>query len=100
MASTIANHRVRESATNTLAGLAAAILIAAVSAPAQTNCAAEAPKNPGAASKPTPHMSDGHPDLNGVWHHFFGIGTIEKVGDSFVVGGALNPKNARLYHCP
>jgi hypothetical protein len=95
MASTIANHRVRESAA-----LAAAILIAAVSAPAQTNYAAEAAKNPGAASRPTPHMSDGHPDLNGVWHHFFGIGTIEKVGDSFVVGGAFSPKSGKLYNTP
>jgi hypothetical protein len=25
-------------------------------------------ENPGAASKPTPHAPDGHPDLNGVWH--------------------------------
>ena len=74
MASAIANHRALAPA--------AAILIAVVSAPAQTNYAAEAAKNPGAASKPTPRMPDGHPDLNGVWHHFFGIGTIEKVGEA------------------
>ena len=66
-----------------------------MSAPAQTNYAAEAAKNPGAASKPTPKMADGHPDLNGVWHHFFGIGTIEKVGESFVVGGAFSPQVGR-----
>jgi hypothetical protein len=95
MASTIANHRVQASA-----GLAAAILMVAVSAPAQTNYAAEAAKNPGAASKPTPHLSDGHPDLNGVWHHFFGIGTIQKVGENFVVGGAFSPQGAKLYNTP
>ena len=80
MASTLAVRRFPAPAS-----LAAAILIAVVSAPAQTNYAAEAAKNPGAASKPTPKMADGHPDLNGVWHHFFGIGTIEKVGDGFKV---------------
>ena len=95
MASTIANKRIRESAV-----LAAGILIAAVSAPAQTNYGAEAAKNPGAASRPTPRMSDGHPDLNGVWHHFFGIGTIQKVGESFVVGGAFSPQGAKLYNTP
>jgi hypothetical protein len=71
-----------------------------VNAPAQTNYAAEAAKNPGAASRPTPRMTDGHPDLNGVWHHFFGIATIEKVGDSFVVGGAFSPQSAKLYNTP
>jgi hypothetical protein len=95
MASTIARHRVREAAV-----LTTAILMAAVSAPAQTNYAAEAAKNPGAATRPTPHLSDGHPDLNGVWHHFFGIGTIQKVGDSFVVGGAFSPQGAKLYNTP
>ena len=33
--------------------------------------ATEAAKHPDAANKPTPHMADGHPDLNGVWHHYF-----------------------------
>src|SRR5215469_16613909 len=80
--------------------LAAVILGSSAAALAQTNYAAEAAKNPGAASHPTPRMADGHPDLNGVWHHFFGIGTIEKVGDSYVVGGAFNPKNAALYNKP
>src|SRR5579883_669143 len=95
MASVIAVGRILQSAA-----LAAGILIAAGSAKAQTNYAAEAAKNPSAASKPTPRMADGHPDLNGVWHHFFGIGTIEKVGDSFVVGGAFSPKTAALYAQP
>jgi hypothetical protein len=80
--------------------LAAAILMTPLCAPAQTNYAAEAAKNPGAATRPTPKMTDGHPDLNGVWHHFFGIGTIEKVGDSFVVGGAFSPKSGALYNAP
>ncbi len=79
---------------------AAVILVAPACALAQTNYAAEAAKNPAAASRPTPRMADGHPDLNGVWHHFFGIGTIEKVGDSFVVGGAFSPKSGALYNAP
>ncbi len=80
--------------------LAAAILIAPLAALAQTNYGAEAAKNPNAASKPTPKMADGHPDLNGVWHHFFGIGTIQKVGESFVVAGAFSPQQAALYNVP
>src|SRR5579871_803780 len=95
MASAIANRLVL-----TPAALAAAILIAPIVAPAQTNYAAEAAKNPNAAAKPTPRTADGHPDMNGVWHHFFGIGTIEKVGDSFVVGGAFSPKSAAVYSKP
>jgi hypothetical protein len=71
-------------------GLAFATLLS-LPAGAQTNYGLEAAKNPGAASKPTPHLADGHPDLNGVWHHFFGIGTIEKHGSSFYVGGAFAP---------
>ena len=82
------------------AALAFTVLIAAVSALAQTNYAAEAAKNPGAAARPTPRLADGHPDLNGVWHHFFGIGTIQKVGGSFVVGGAFSPQSAALYATP
>ena len=92
MASAISNHRAP--------ALAVGLLLVAISAPAQTNYAAEAAKNPGAASRPTPKLADGHPDLNGVWHHFFGIGTIEKVGDSFVVGGAFSPQSAALYSTP
>jgi hypothetical protein len=80
--------------------LAAVILASPIVALAQTNYAAEAARNPGAASRPTPRLADGHPDLNGVWHHFFGIGTIEKVGENYVVGGAFNPKSAKLYTTP
>ena len=90
-----ANHRMW-----TRAALAAAVLIVPLGARAQTNYAAEAARNPGAASKPTPRTADGHPDLNGVWHHFFGIGTIQKVGDSFTVGGAFSPQNRALYNTP
>lgn len=79
---------------------AAAVLISPIVTFAQTNYAAEAAKTPGAASRPTPRLADGHPDLNGVWHHFFGIGTIEKAGDSFVVGGAFSPKSGELYNKP
>ena len=89
----LANHRML-----TIAALA--VLIAPLGAQAQTNYAAEAARNPGAASKPTPRTADGHPDLNGVWHHFFGIGTIQKVGDSFTVGGAFSPQNRTLYNTP
>ena len=84
----------------TRAALAAILLAAPTIAPAQTNYAAEAAKNPGATSRPTPRMPDGHPDLNGVWHHFFGIGTVQKVGGSFVVGGAFSPQSAALYNAP
>ena len=84
----------------TRAALAAVMFAAPIGVQAQTNYAAEAAKNPGAASKPTPRMADGHPDLNGVWHHFFGIGTIQKVGESFVVGGAFSPQSAALYNAP
>ena len=91
----LANHRML-----TRAALAAAVLIAPLGARAQTNYAAEAARNPGAASKPTPRTADGHPDLNGVWHHFFGIGTIQKVGDSFTVGGAFSAQNRALYNTP
>jgi hypothetical protein len=95
MVSEFVNH-----GTLTRAALAAVLLAAPLAIQAQTNYAAEAAKNPGAASHPTPHMADGHPDLNGVWHHFFGIGTIQKVGDSYTIGGAFNPKNAALYQKP
>src|SRR5215469_3052585 len=95
MVSELANHR-----TLTRAALAAVILASPIGASAQTNYAAEAAKNPGAASKPTPRTADGHPDLNGVWHHFFGIGTIQKVGASYTVGGAFSPKTAKLYNAP
>src|SRR5579862_3129523 len=100
MVSELTIYRTVTRAALAAATLAAMILAAPGGARAQTNYAAEAAKNPGAASHPTPHMADGHPDLNGVWHHFFGIGTIQKVGDSFVVGGAFSPKTAALYSAP
>src|SRR5271170_5515704 len=49
--------------------------------PPDTSYAIEASRYPDAASKPTPHTADGHPDLNGVWHHFFG-GLVGKVGEN------------------
>jgi hypothetical protein len=59
--------------------------------PPATSYAAEAGKYPDAASKPTPHTADGHPDLNGVWHHFFGE-LVHKVGDnSFALGFGGKP---------
>src|ERR1700691_3715821 len=105
MISELANQRTPKRAALTAVILAsvipeAVILISPPGARAQTNYAAEAGKNPGAASRPTPRMADGHPDLNGVWHHFFGIGTIQKVGESFVIGGAFNPQSAALYTTP
>ena len=67
-------------------GLVLAILMVPMTAAGQTSYAAEAAKYPNAASQPTPHMADGHPDLNGVWHHYFGAGTVLKVGENFVLG--------------
>ncbi len=49
--------------------------------PPATSYAIEAARYPNAASKPTPKMADGHPDLNGVWHHYFG-GLVGKVGEN------------------
>ena len=95
MINDFANHRSVKTAS-----LATLVLVLPIAAPAQTNYAAEAAKNPGAATRPTPHLADGHPDLNGIWHHFFGIGTIQKVGESFVVGGAFSPQQAGLYNKP
>ena len=57
MASTLAIHRFPAPAL-AAAILMAGMLITPMSAPAQTNYAAEAIKNPGAASKPTPRMAD------------------------------------------
>jgi hypothetical protein len=61
--------------------------------PPATSYAVEAARYPDAASKPTPKM-DGHPDLNGVWHHFFG-GLVGKVGEnSFAIDfGRSVPKS-------
>lgn len=49
--------------------------------PPVTTYAIEAARYPDAAKKPTPHTADGHPDLNGVWHHFFGA-LVGKVGNN------------------
>lgn len=49
--------------------------------PPATSYAVEAARYPDAATKPTPHLADGHPDLNGVWHHFFG-GLVGQVGNN------------------
>ena len=49
--------------------------------PPATSYSVEAARYPDAATKPTPHMADGHPDLNGVWHHFFG-GLVGQVGNN------------------
>jgi hypothetical protein len=58
--------------------------------PPATSYAVEAARYPDAAKKPTPHITDGHPDLNGVWHHFFG-GIVGKVGDnSFTLNFGLS----------
>jgi hypothetical protein len=67
-------------------GLAAALAVPVTAVgqnfgPPATSYAIEAARYPDAASKPTPKMADGHPDLNGVWHHFFG-GLVAKVGDN------------------
>ncbi len=66
--------------------------------PPATSYIMEAAKYPDAAKKPTPHTADGHPDLNGVWHHYFG-NLIAPVGDkSFTLdfrksfGGANAPR--------
>ncbi len=54
--------------------------------PPASSYVTEAMKYPDAASKPTPKMADGHPDLNGVWHHFFGE-LVHPVGEgSFALG--------------
>ena len=81
-------------------GLVLAILMVPMTVAGQTSYASEAAKYPDAASKPTPKMSDGHPDLNGVWHHYFGIGTVQKVGDSFVVGALGGAPAARPAGAP
>lgn len=59
--------------------------------PAATSYAAEAAKYPDAANKPTPHTADGHPDLNGVWHHFFGELVHNVGGNSFALGFGAAP---------
>ena len=57
--------------------------------------ATSAVQDPNAAAKRTPRMPDGHPDLSGVWHHFFmqGAYTPAKPGQSVVfdIGAAAGP---------
>jgi len=82
-----------------IAGIGMAALMFAGSAfgqfpdygPPATSYAAEASKYPDAASKPTPRTPDGHPDLNGVWHHFFGELVHQVGGNSFALGFAPPP---------
>src|SRR5580704_3975580 len=69
--------------------------------PPATSYAIEAARYPDAATKPTPHMADGHPDLNGVWHHYFN-GLVAKVGDnSFTLNfGQSIPKGTAVAPAP
>jgi hypothetical protein len=70
-----------------------AILCFALSAAGQGQVmdATAAAKHPDAASKPTPRTADGHPDLNGVWHHYFMQGgyTPLKPGESAAFSFAI-----------
>jgi hypothetical protein len=59
---------------------AAALFAQGQYGPPATSYAVEAARYPDAATKPTPKL-DGHPDLNGVWHHFFG-GLVGQVGNN------------------
>ncbi len=65
----------------------------AAAQPPATLYLAEAAKYPDAATKPTPKTADGHPDLNGVWHHYFG-GLVQQVNGNFVLGGVGGPPAA------
>jgi hypothetical protein len=65
----------------------------AAAQPPATSYLAEAAKYPDAATKPTPRGADGHPDLNGVWHHYFG-GIVQQVDGNFVLGGIGGPPKA------
>lgn len=68
------------------------VALFAMSAGAQTS----QPRKDAAASVPTPRLPDGHPDLNGVWHHYFGAGALQKVGDSVVYALGHDEKPAGL----
>jgi len=72
---------------------AAAVLCFTLSAAGQGAVmdATEAAKHPDAANKPTPRTADGHPDLNGVWHHYFlqGAYTPLKPGESVTFSFAI-----------
>ena len=59
------------------------LCLAPIYAKAQTTAAAPAKKDT-AASKPTPRMPDGHPDMNGQWHHRIGEpAPLIKPGESY-----------------
>ena len=60
---------------------------------AQTAAPAIAKKNPSAvSSKPTPRTADGHPDLNGQWHHRIGEPVpLIKPGESYNAKAANAP---------
>jgi hypothetical protein len=53
------------------AAAAFALFLIPVHAAPQQNAAADANVNP-AAAKPTPHLKNGHPDLNGTWNPWVG----------------------------
>jgi hypothetical protein len=84
--------RLQVSAVSTAAVLfvslaAAGILLTPRAAEAQGDIyAVEASKYPDAASKPTPKLPDGKPDLNGVWHHFQSD-VVGQAGKGFVYAG-------------
>jgi hypothetical protein len=87
-------------------GLAAALIVPvnafgqANYGPPATSYAIEASRYPDAASKPTPKLADGHPDLNGVWHHFFG-GLVGKVGEnSFAIDFANSVPRSKAGGAP
>ena len=73
------------------AAMTLALCSFAAAQPLGTNYLSEAAKYPDAASKPTPRGSDGHPDLNGVWHHYLG-GLVQHVDGNFVLGGLVGPR--------
>ena len=67
------------------------LCLSPVFANAQTTASGNVKKNP-AASKPTPRTPDGHPDLNGQWHHRIGEpAPLIKPGESY---------NAKAAHAP
>jgi hypothetical protein len=89
--------RFRMSTIAAVVSLGAAAMVLPRTAVAQGDVyAGEAAKYPDAASKPTPKMADGHPDLSGVWHHYQGS-AVGKVGDNYVFGatGGLGAGGAR-----
>lgn len=69
------------------------VCLAPAFAQAQSTPSANAKRNPAAGtSKPTPRLPDGHPDLNGQWHHRIGEpAPLIKPGESY---------NAKAAHAP